>query len=185
MSTRSAKIEEVVWTPGSRPGLDKAVQRFSYEPSTETRRLWAACLPGDPPRVVLCTRYRERDARFPTFARYLREVRPTGLLDDLYVADTYRQSRILGEPFPERERGHYPSDGVVDDILSASFGHLLWQFQMERLAQALGLPRRSAINLRRKVNQKQASALDAVQDGEEIPAVKRARAWSFWWTIAS
>ena len=162
MSALSTKIEEVVWTLGSRPRLDKAIRRSSYEPNGE-RRLWAAYLPGTPPTMIFCTRYLGRDSAFSDFTSYLREVRPRRLLDYLYVVDTYRQSRIVGEPFPEREETRYSPDVVVEDILSASFGYLLWQFQLERLAQAIGLPRQGAIKLRRAVNKKQPSALNPVR----------------------
>lgn len=169
MPDLSEKLEEAVWPPGSRPSLDQAIRRSPYEPSRRRERLWAAFLPDDPPEIILCARHLEKDAGFPELAGYLREVAPTTLLGYLYAVDTYRQSRISGTPLPETAEVECRSDDFVDRVLYPSMGILLWQFQLEQLAQGLGLSRRDAVDLRRDLNQKRPSALDAVE-GKTFPS---------------
>lgn len=162
MKDSSPKIEEVVWVPGTRPELDEMVRQSPCELRQERKQLWAAYLPSGSPKLVLCMRYLERDDSFPRLADYIREVGPNQLFDYLYAVDTYRQSRILGRSLPGATESSYRPDAFIDEVLSSSRGLLLWQFHLEQLAQALGLSRREAIELARRVNQKRPSALDPV-----------------------
>lgn len=110
-----------------------------------------------------------RDKDFPPVTRYLRRVSPQTLVGYVYVLDTYRQCRLLAEPLPEKGSQDFTPDPVIDEILDSSRGTLLWQFQLERLAQSLGLPRQAAIRLRHRVNQKHPSALDSIE-GKTFPS---------------
>jgi len=155
-------IQETVWTPGRRPGLNAAVGRSPFELCEDRNRVWAAYLETEPPDILLCGRYLERDQDFPRLEAYLSQVGPSSLSDYCYALDTYRQSRVLGKPLPLQEPGP-GSDPIVDEVLSATRGLLLWHTQMERLAQSLGLPRKKATEVRRRVNQKRPSALSRVE----------------------
>lgn len=162
------QLTEVVWEPGGRPDLEKALRSFVYDPNTVLSRLraWAAYLDTPSPQIVLCARHLEGDEDFPTLLEYLKSVDCSSLQWCLYATDTYYQSRVLGEPLPRNHGLQTPADPTVDDVLSSSKGILLWHHQLENLAQSLGFPRRKAIGLRRKVNQKHSAVLDTVQKYE-------------------
>lgn len=171
MTRKGPNIEESAWTLGDRPRLEDALRRSGrdLEETPDSKRMWAAYLPVDPPRIVLSARYVPGDKDFPLLTRYLRRVSPQTFVGCLYVLDTYRQCRLLAEPLPENESRDFTPDPVVDEILESSRGILLWQFQLKRLAQSLGLTHQAAIRLRRRVNQKCPSALDSVE-GKTFPS---------------
>lgn len=148
-------LKETVWAPGARPELDAAYESAWLEgadPYTPDRR-WAVYLPGEPPRFVLSARFRERDDDVPTLETYLRGREPSEMLDYLFVVDSYYQCRVLGEPLPKQTYDFTP-DPIVDELLPSSDGILLWQFQLEQLAQLFVNRRAEAIELRRRINQK-------------------------------
>jgi len=150
------QVAETVWKPGTRPELDSAYESAwadEEEPYTPERR-WAAYLPGESPRIVLTMRFRERDEDFPRLNAYLDRRNPSTLHDYLFAADSYYQSRILGESLPTERDLKFTPDPLVDELLSASDGVLLWQFQFEHLAQLFVDRRSDAIEVRRRVNQK-------------------------------
>lgn len=161
---RLASIEETVWTPGEQPALDKSLARSPFDPADDRDRLWTAYLPGVQPQVILAVRYRSRDEDFPPLQRHVQHLIPNGLPDWLYTVDTYRQSRILGKPLPGPEGIGPTGDSLVDEILDPSHGYLLWQFQLESLAQTLGLARQKSIRLRRHVNQKRPEPLRLLKE---------------------
>lgn len=131
-------------------------------------RRWAAYLPGEPPRFVLSARFRERDDDFPTLGTYLRQRKPSAMLDYLFVVDSYYQCRVLGESLPKQTCDFSP-DPIVDGLLSDSDGILLWQFQLEQLAQLFVGRRADAIELRRGINQKRPETRDQIE-GMTLPS---------------
>jgi len=157
-------LKEAVWRSGERAPLDRALSRSPFDPSEEQKDLWAAYRSGERPTIVLCMRYLERDEEAPTLKEYLRRIRPEGLYDYLFTADTYAQSRVFGEAPPDPEGLEPTGDPLVDEVLRPSRGYLLWQFQLESLAQILGLPRPEAVRLRRYVNQKRPEALQPLRE---------------------
>lgn len=166
MMTSDIDIEETIWALGNRPRLDAALKasRYNLEDGTAADKVWAAYLPGDSPQFILGARHLRRDEGFLPLEGHLRRLAPRSLVECLFALDSYRQCRILGEPLPRPGDYDFTPDPVVDEILASSRGILLWQFQLERLAQSLGLPRKDAFRLRRRVNQKRPSALDPVDE---------------------
>lgn len=175
MMTSDINVEEDVWALGNRPRLDAAVKasRYNLEDGTADGAaadgIWAAYLPGNPPQIILSARYLQEDEGFPPLEEHLHRLAPRSLVECLFALDSYRQCRILGEPLPGPGGYDFTADPVVDEVLASSQGILLWQFQLERLAQSLGLARQGAIRLRRGVNQKRPSALDPVE-GKTFPS---------------
>lgn len=180
-------IKETTWKPGQRPELDRALARSPYESPSERQPFWTAYLPGSPPEIILCLCSRDRDEAFPRLAAYLRQVRPSSLHGYLFAVDTYYQSRQAGKPLPASSGTESGSEGgtgngaenspqlgelqptgdpVVDEVLSPSQGLLLWQSQLESLAQALGLLRPDAIQLRRHVVQRRPDPLKLLEETE-------------------
>jgi hypothetical protein len=160
------RLKEHIWTLGTRPRLDEALARspYDFEDMSSQVQVWTAYLPSDPPKIVSCTRCREDESGFPALSVHLRRHEPEVLLDYLFALDTYRQSRIRQEAPPGSEGFDFSPDPVVDQILAQSEGTLLWQFQLEWLAQSLGLGRPEAQEFRRHVNQKRRSALQPVSE---------------------
>lgn len=156
-------IEAAVWAPGNRPRPDAAlnVSRYNLEEATAGDKVWAAYLPRDPPQIILSARYLREEEGFPSIEEHLYRLAPRSLVECLFALDSYDQCRILEEP-PGPGGYDFTPDPVVDEVLASSRGILLWQFQLERLAQSLGLARQGAVRLRRRVNQKRSSPLDPV-----------------------
>ena len=156
------QLAETVWKPGTRPALDSAYDsgwedgNDPYEPEWR----WATYRRGASPQIVLSMRYREADESFPTLESYLDQRSPSSLLDHLFVVDTYYQSRVLGAPLPTERDLDFTPDPVVNELLSASDGILLWQFQFEQLAQLFVDTRAEALELRRRISQKRPEARD-------------------------
>ena len=160
------QLAETVWKPGTCPELDSAYESAwadgndPYEPE----RRWAAYLRKESPQIVLSMRYREADESFPTLESYLDQRSPLSLLDHLFIVDTYYQSRVLGAPLPTERDLDFTPDAVVDELLSASDGILLWQFQFEQLAQLFVDTRAEAIELRRRISQKRPEAWERIEE---------------------
>lgn len=114
--------------------------------------------------IVLSTRFREEDKDFPKLATYLDQQEPFGLLGYLFVVDSYYQSRVLGEPLPTQRSPGFTPDPILDELLAISDGILLWQFQLEQLAQLFVEERSDAIELRRRVNQKRPETRERIGD---------------------
>ena len=160
------QLAETVWKPGTRPALDAAYESAwagGNDPYVPERR-WAAYLRKESPQIVLSMRYREADESFPTLESYLDQRSPSSLLDYLFVVDTYYQSRVLGAPLPTERDLDFTPDPVVDELLSASDGILLRQFQFEQLAQLFVDTRAEAIELRRRINQKRPEARERIEE---------------------
>jgi hypothetical protein len=160
------QLAETVWKPGTRPALDAAYESAwadGNDPYVPERR-WAAYLRKESPQIVLSMRFREEDEGFPTLGSYLDRRTPSSLLDHLFVVDTYYQNRVLGTP-PSTERDlDFTPDPIVDELLSASDGILLWQFQFEQLAQLFVDRRSDAIALRHRINQKRPEAWERIEE---------------------
>lgn len=159
-------LAETVWKPGTRPALDAAYESAwadGNDPYVPERR-WAAYLRKESPQIVLSMRYREADEDFPTLESYLDRRTPSSLLDHLFVVDTYHQSRALGTPLPTERDLDFTPDPIVDELLSASDGILLWQFQFEQLAQLFVDRRSDAIALRRRINQKRFETRERIEE---------------------
>ena len=157
-------LAETVWKPGTRPALDAAYESAwadGNDPCVPERR-WAAYLRKESPQIVLSMRFREEDEDFPILESYLDRRTPSSLLDHLFVVDTYHQSRALGTPLPTERDLDFTPDSVVDELLSASDGILLWQFQCEQLAQLFVERRSDAIALRRRINQRHSEARERI-----------------------
>jgi hypothetical protein len=160
------QLAETVWKPGTRPALDSAYDSSwedgndPYEPEWR----WAAYRCGASPQIVLSMRYREADESFPTLESYLDQRSPSSLLDHLFVVDTYYQSRVSEAPLPTERDLDLTPDPVVDELLSASDGILLWQFQFEQLAQLFMDTRAEAIELRRRISQKRPEAWERIEE---------------------
>ena len=160
------QLAETVWKPGTRPALDSACDsgwedgNDPYEPEWR----WATYRRGASPQIVLSMRYREADESFPTLESYLDQRSPSSLLDHLFVVDTYYQSRALGTPLPTERDLDFTPDPVVDELLSAPDGILLWQFQFEQLAQLFVDRRSDAIELRRRINQKRLETRERIKE---------------------
>jgi hypothetical protein len=160
------QLAETVWKPGTRPALDAAYESAwadGNDPYVPERR-WAAYLRKESPQIVLSMRYREADEDFPTLESYLDRRTPSSLLEHLFVGDTYYQSRALGTPLPTERDLDFTPDPIVDELLSASDGILLWQFQFEHLAQLFVDRRSDAIALRRRINQKRPEAWERIEE---------------------
>jgi hypothetical protein len=159
-------LAETVWKPGTRPALDAAYESAwadGNDPYVPERR-WAAYLRKESPQIVLSMRYREADESFPTLESYLDQRSPSSLLDHLFVVDTYYQSRALGAPLPTECDLDFTPDPVVDELLSASDGILLWQFQFDQLAQLFVDTQAEAIELRRRINQKRLEMRERIKE---------------------
>ena len=160
------QLAETVWKPGTRPALDSAYDsgwedgNDPYEPEWR----WATYRRGASPQIVLSMWYREADESFPTLESYLDQRSPSSLLDHLFVVDTYYQSRVLGAPLPTERDLDFTPDPIVDELLSASDGILLWQFQFEQLAQLFMDTRAEAIELRRRISQKRPEAWERIEE---------------------
>ena len=160
------QLAETVWKPGTRPALDSAYDSSwedgndPYEPEWR----WAAYRRGAFPQIVLSMRFREEDEGFPTLESYLDRRTPSSLLDHLFVVDTYYQSRVLGALLPTERDLDFTPDPVVDELLSASDGILLWQFQFEQLAQLFVDRRSDATELRRRINQKRLETRERIKE---------------------
>ena len=160
------QLAETVWKPGTRPALDSAYDSSwedgndPYEPEWR----WAAYRRGAFPQIVLSMRFREEDEGFPTLESYLDRRTPSSLLDHLFVVDTYYQSRVLGALLPTERDLDFTPDPVVDELLSASDGILLWQFQFEQLAQLFVDRRSDAIELQRRINQKRLETRERIKE---------------------
>lgn len=164
------QLTETVWAPGTHPQLDAAYEASRYDrKNPELEKRWAAYLAGDRPQIVLSTQVREDGEDFPTLEAYLGQQNPSTLLDSLFVVDSYYQSRVLGESLPtERSLGFAP-DPILDELLSASDGILLWQFQFEQLAQLFVEQRSDAIELRHRINQKRLETRERIE-GMTLPS---------------
>ena len=159
-------LAETVWKPGTRPALDSAYDS-GWEDGNDPHEpewRWATYRRGAFPQIVLSMRYREADESFPTLESYLDQRSPSSLLDHLFVVDTYYQSRVLGAPLPTERDLDFTPDPVVDELLSASDGILLWQFQFEQLAQLFVDRRSDAIELRRRINQKRLETRERIKE---------------------
>ena len=160
------QLAETVWKPGTRPALDSAYDSSwedgndPYEPEWR----WAAYRRGAFPQIVLSMRFREEDEGFPTLESYLDRRTPSSLFDHLFVVDTYYQSRVFGAPLPTECDLDFTPDPVVDELLSASDGILLWQFQFEQLTQLFVDTRAEAIELRRRISQKRPEAWERIEE---------------------
>ena len=160
------QLAETVWEPGTRPALDAVYESAwgdgndPYEPEWR----WAAYRREASPRIVLSMRYKEADESFPTLESYLVRRTPSSLLDHLFVVDTYYQSRVLGTPLPTERDLDFTPDPIVDELLSASDGILLWQFQCEQMAQLFVDRRSDAIELRRRINQKRLETRERIKE---------------------
>jgi hypothetical protein len=86
------------------------------------------------------------------------------LLDHLFAGDTYYQSRALGTPLPTERDLDFTPDPIVDELLSASDGILLWQFQCEQMVQLFVDRRSDAIELRRRINQKRLETRERIKE---------------------
>jgi hypothetical protein len=86
------------------------------------------------------------------------------LLDHLFVVDTYHQSRALGTPLPTEQVLDFTPDPILDELLAASDGILLWQFQCEQMAQLFVDRRSDAIELRRRINQKRLETRERIEE---------------------
>lgn len=161
-------LQETVWKPGHHAALDAAVRRSPFEISKNRERVWAAYLQGESPIILLCARHLSRDRDFLRLESYVQQTSPSSLLECLYTLDTYHQSRLQHKAPPEKQFDPAP-DPVVDEVLSSSRRLLLWQRQIEILAQSLGLSRKDSRRLRRHVNQKRPTALTPVK-GESFPS---------------
>jgi len=158
------QLTETVWAPGTHPQLDAAYEASWYDSQDpEPEKRWAAYLAGDRPQILLSTRFREKDEDFPRLEAYLRQRAPSTLLDFLFVVDSYYQSRVLGEPLPTERPLDFTPDPILDELLSASDGILLWQFQFEQLAQLFLEQRSDAIELRRRINQKRLETRERIE----------------------
>ena len=159
-------LAETVWKPGTRPALDAAYESAwadGNDPYVPERR-WAAYLRKESPQIVLGMRYREADEDFPTLESYLDRRTPSSLLDHLFVVDTYYQSRASGTPLPTEQVLDFTPDPILDELLAASDGILLWQFQCEQMAQLFVDRRSDAIELRRRINQKRLETRERIKE---------------------
>ena len=158
------QLQETVWTPGTVPRLDSATQvlqpdgPYAHKPG----QMWAVYIPGKTPRIVMSARFTERDESFPALRDYLQRLAPSSFMDYLFAVDTYRACRILGGALPEVKKLTFTADPIVDEVLARSHGILLWQDQLEQLAQLFLDTQAEATELRRHVNQKRPSVFAAL-----------------------